>query len=160
LSLPLVLYAVVVSPNPGAPTLEQLFLGGIVPGVVMLALLAILGLREGFILRVPVQKFKWREALAATWEAKWEILLPVVMVGSILIGATTSESAALAALYAFIVQRFIHRDLQSFQDVIGAVGNSVALSGGILIILAVAAGFTNYLISANVPALLREWTEA
>jgi tripartite ATP-independent transporter DctM subunit len=160
LSLPLVLYAVVVSPNPGAPSMEQLFLGGIVPGVVMLALLAALGLREGFTLGVPVQKFNWRESVAATWESKWEILLPVVIIGSILIGATTSESAALAALYAFIVQRFIHRDLTSFQDVIRAVGNSVALSGGILIILAVAAGFTNYLISANVPALLREWTEA
>jgi C4-dicarboxylate transporter DctM subunit len=160
LSLPLLLYAVVVSPNPGAPSMEQLFLAGIVPGAVMLALLAALGVREGLALRVPVQKFRWRESAAATWGAKWEILLPVVIVGSILIGATTSESAALAALYAFIIQRFIHRDLQSFQDVIRAVGNSVALSGGVLIILAVAAGFTNYLITANVPALLSEWTQA
>src|SRR4029079_19362938 len=109
---------------------------------------------------VPVRKFQLREAGAAVWEAKWEILLPVVIVGSIVIGATTSESAALAALYAFIVQRFVHRDLGSFQDVIRAVGNSVALSGGILIILAVAAGFTNYLITANVPDQLSQWTQA
>jgi C4-dicarboxylate transporter, DctM subunit len=160
LSLPLLLYAVVVSPNPGAPSMGQLFLGGIVPGLVMLALLAVLGVREGLEWRVPVHRFAWREAGNAAWEAKWEILLPVVIVGSIVIGATTSESAALAALYAFIVQRFIHGDLSSFQDVIRAVGNSVALSGGILIILAVAAGFTNYLITANVPAQLSEWTQA
>jgi tripartite ATP-independent transporter DctM subunit len=160
LSLPLLLYAVVVSPNAGAPSMEQLFLGGIVPGIVMLALLAALGVREGLAKRVPIHKFAWREAFEAVWVAKWEIILPVVIVGSILIGATTSESAALAALYAFIVQRFIHRDLQSFHDVIRAVGNSVALSGGVLIILAVAAAFTNYLITANVPAQLNEWTQA
>jgi C4-dicarboxylate transporter DctM subunit len=160
LSLPLLLYAVVVSPNPGAPSMEQLFLGGIVPGIIMLALLAALGVREGLARKLPVHKFAWREAGQAAWEAKWEIMLPVVIVGSIVIGATTSESAALTALYAFIVQRFIHRDLRSFQDVISAVGNSVALSGGVLIILAVAAGFTNYLITANVPALLNEWTQA
>ena len=160
LSLPLLLYAVVVSPNPGAPSMEQLFLGGIIPGVVMLALLAALGVREGFKSGLPVHKFAWREAASAVWAAKWEIFLPVVIIGSIVIGATTSESAALAALYAFVVQRFVHRDLPSFQDVIRAVGNSVALSGGVLIILAVAAGFTNYLITANVPALLSEWTQA
>jgi C4-dicarboxylate transporter DctM subunit len=159
LSLPLLLYAVVVSPNPGAPSMEDLFLGGIVPGVVMLALLAALGVREGIALRVPTHKFRWQEAGAAAWRAKWEILLPVVIVGSIVIGATTSESAALAALYALIVQRFIHRDLRS-TDVIRATGNSVALSGGVLIILAVAAGFTNYLITANVPAQLSDWTQA
>jgi tripartite ATP-independent transporter DctM subunit len=160
LSLPLLLYAVVVSPNPGAPSMEQLFLGGILPGTVMLVLLAALGVREGLAKQMPIHRFSWREAGAAVWEAKWEIALPVVIVGSILIGATTSESAALAALYAFIVQRFIHRDLGSINDVIRAVGNSVALSGGVLIILAVAAAFTNYLITANVPALLSEWTQA
>jgi tripartite ATP-independent transporter DctM subunit len=160
LSLPLLLYAVVVSPNPGAPSMEDLFLGGIVPGIVMLGLLAALGVREGIALRVPTHKFRWHEAGAAAWSAKWEILLPVFIVGSLVIGATTSESAALAALYALIVQRFIHRDLPSFTDVIRAVGNSVALSGGVLIILAVAAGFTNYLITANVPAQLSEWTQA
>ena len=160
LSLPLLLYAVVVSPNPGAPSMEQLFLGGIVPGIVMLVLLAALGVREGVARQVPTHKFAWREAGGAVWEAKWEIVLPVVIVGSIVIGATTSESAALAALYAFIVQRFIHRDLRSINDVFRAVGNSVALSGGVLIILAVAAAFTNFLITANVPALLSEWTQA
>ena len=160
LSLPLLLYAVVVSPNPGAPSMEQLFLGGIVPGIVMLVLLAALGVREGVAKQVPTHKFAWSEAGGAVWEAKWEIVLPVVIVGSIVIGATTSESAALAALYAFIVQRFIHRDLRSVNDVFRAVGNSVALSGGVLIILAVAAAFTNYLITANVPALLSEWTQA
>jgi tripartite ATP-independent transporter DctM subunit len=159
LSLPLLLYAVVVSPNPGAPSMEQLFLGGIVPGIVMLVLLAALGVREGLAREVPIHDFAWREGARAAWEAKWEIILPVVIVGSFVIGATTSESAALAALYAFIVQRFIHRDLRSFQDVIRAVGNSIALSGGVLIILAVAAGFTNYLITANIPALLSEWTQ-
>jgi len=74
--------------------------------------------------------------------------------------ATTSESAAIAALYALIIQRFVHRDLASFKDVVRVAGDCVALVGGVLIILAVAVGLTNYLVNAQVPTLLIEWTQA
>jgi tripartite ATP-independent transporter DctM subunit len=74
--------------------------------------------------------------------------------------ATTSESAAVAALYAVIVQRFIHRDLPSFGDIVRVAGDCVALVGGVLIILAVAVGLTNYLVNVQVPTLLIEWTQA
>jgi tripartite ATP-independent transporter DctM subunit len=84
-----------------------------------------------------------------------------VILGSLLGGlATVVESAALAALYAFIVQRFIHRDLPGMTAVVRTVGDCVALVGGVLIILAVAVGLTNYLVDAQVPAQLVAWTEA
>ena len=67
------------------------------------------------------------------------------------------QSAALAALYTLIVQRFIQRDLAGFADLRRAMSHSIALVGGILIILAVAVGFTTYLIDAQVPARLAEW---
>jgi tripartite ATP-independent transporter DctM subunit len=85
----------------------------------------------------------------------------VVVLWALLGGyATTTESAALAALYALIVQRFVHRDLPSFKDVVRVAGDCVALVGGVLIILSVAVGLTNYLVTAQVPTRLIEWTQA
>jgi tripartite ATP-independent transporter DctM subunit len=123
----------------------------------MLGALAALGVREGLITGSVRRPFMIREAVAASWAAKWEMLLPVVIIGSLLAGATTVQSAALAALYTLIVQRFIQRDLAGFADLRRAMSHSIALVGGILIILAVAVGFTTYLIDAQVPARLADW---
>jgi tripartite ATP-independent transporter DctM subunit len=136
----------------------DLFIGGFLPGALMLGALMAMGVREGVVSRRPRQAFAIKEAAAAVWVAKWELLLPVVILGSLLGGATTVQSSALAALFAFIVQRFIHRSVTGLGDVLGVMGKSVALVGGILIILAVARGFTDALTMANLPAELAEWT--
>jgi tripartite ATP-independent transporter DctM subunit len=99
--------------------------------------------------------------MSALWEAKWEVLLPVFVLGAFLGGiATLVESAPLAALYTLIVQRFIHRDLPTWKDVLRVMSDCVALVGSVLVILAVAAGLTNYLVNAQVPTHLIEWTQA
>ena len=151
-SLPLILYGIVAEVPIG-----DLFIGGFLPGTLMLGALAALGVREGLITGSARRPFTIREAIDATWGAKWELMLPAVIVGSLLAGATTVQSAALAALYTLIVQRFIQRDLAGFADVRRAMSHSIALVGGILIILAVAVGFTTYLIDAQVPARLADW---
>lgn len=156
-ALPLMLYGIIAQ---GIP-LENLFIGGFLPGLLMILLVAALGIREGFVsgnARVP---FRVSEAAAALWVAKWELALPVVVLVSLLGGfATPVESAALAALYALVVQRFVHRDLPSTRDVVRVTGDCISLVGGVLIILAVAAGLTNYLIDAQVPDALVAWTQA
>jgi tripartite ATP-independent transporter DctM subunit len=127
----------------------------------MLALLAALGVREALRSGAPTSPFRGGEAAGALWAAKWEMALPVVVLWALLGGyATTAESAAIAALYALIIQRFVHRDLASFKDVVRVAGDCVALVGGVLIILAVAVGLTNYLVNAQVPTQLIEWTQA
>src|SRR6185312_12578270 len=89
LSLPLMLYGIVSQ----KASIEDLFIGGLIPGVLMLSLLSAWGVREG---------------MAALWEAKWELMLPVFVVGAFIGGiATLVESAPLAALYTVIVQRYI-----------------------------------------------------
>jgi C4-dicarboxylate transporter, DctM subunit len=163
LSVPLILYAIVAQ----NVAIEDLFIGGIIPGLVMLSLVALLGVREArrrrghdgqAIARTPFRLSELREAM---WAAKWEMLLPVVVLWALLGGyATTSESAAIAALYALVIQRFIHRDLKSMGDVIRVTGDSIAVVGGVLIILAVAVGLTNYLVNAQVPTLLIDWTQS
>jgi len=152
-ALPLILYGIVASVPIG-----DLFLGGLLPGLLMLGLLAGLGVREGLRSGAGRVAFRWQEATAAAWNAKWELLLPGVVLGSLLSGATTVQSSALAALYALLVQRFVHRDLPSFGDLRRVISDCISIVGGVLVILAVAVGFTNYLIDAQVPKALVDWT--
>jgi tripartite ATP-independent transporter DctM subunit len=152
-SLPLILYGIVAE-----VPIADLFIGGFLPGVLMLAALAAMGVREGLVSKRPRQPFTWRETAAAVWVAKWELLLPLVILGSLLAGATTVQSSALGALFAFITQRFIHRSVTSMRGVLAVMSKSIALVGGILIILAVARGFTDALTIAGLPAELADWT--
>jgi tripartite ATP-independent transporter DctM subunit len=157
LSLPLMLYGIVAQ----TASIEDLFIGGLLPGLMMLGLLSALGVREGLVTSAGRTPFSLREAMSALWEAKWEVLLPVFVLGAFLGGiATLVESAPLAALYTLIVQRFIHRDLPTWKDVLRVMSDCVALVGSVLVILAVAAGLTNYLVNAQVPTHLIEWTQA
>jgi tripartite ATP-independent transporter DctM subunit len=157
LSVPLILYGIVAQ----NVAIEDLFIGGFLPGLFMVALLAALGVREAVVSGASRTPFRGGEAAAALWAAKWEMMLPVVVLWALISGyATTAESAAIAALYALVVQRFIHRDLPSMKDVVRVSGECVALVGGVLVILSVAVGLTNYLVNAQVPTLLIEWTQA
>jgi tripartite ATP-independent transporter DctM subunit len=157
LSVPLILFAIVAQ----RAAVEDLFIGGLLPGLFMLALLGALGVREAIASGAARTPFRTSEAIGALWGAKWELLLPVVVLWALLSGyATTSESAAIAALYALIVQRFIHRDLPSMAAVVRVSGDCVGLVGGVLVILSVAVGLTNYLVNAQVPTLLIEWSQA
>ena len=157
LSLPLMLYGIVSQ----KASIEDLFIGGLVPGILMLGLLASLGVREGLLTSAERRPFRLNEAGAALWEAKWELFLPVFVVGAFVGGvATLVESAPLAALYTLIVQRYIHRDLPTWKDVLRVAADCVALVGGVLVILAVAAGLTDYLVYAEVPTRLVAWTQA
>ena len=157
LSLPLMLYGIVSQ----KASIEDLFIGGLLPGVLMLGLLATLGVREGILTHAERPPFRINEALAALWEAKWELFLPVFVVGAFIGGvATLVESAPLAALYTLIVQRYIHRDLPTWKDVLRVAADCVALVGGVLVILAVAAGLTDYLVYAEIPTKLVAWTQA
>jgi C4-dicarboxylate transporter, DctM subunit len=154
LSVPLILYAIVAK-----VPMDQLFIGGLLPGLFMLGLMAALGVREGVRSGAQRTPFRWKEAISAMLEAKWELLLPVVVLFVMLGGfATPVESAAVAALFALVVQWFIHRDLPSMWDVLRVVGDCVALVGGVLLILSVAVGLTNYMVNANFASLLIDWT--
>jgi tripartite ATP-independent transporter DctM subunit len=157
LSLPLMLYGIVSQ----KASIEDLFIGGLLPGLLMLGLLAALGVREGIITQAQRNPFRVREAMESLWAAKWELMLPVFVVGSFVGGvATLVESAPIAALYTVIVQRYIHRDLPSWRDVFRVAADCIALVGGVLIILAVAAGLTDYLVYAEVPTALVQWTQS
>jgi C4-dicarboxylate transporter, DctM subunit len=157
LSLPLMLYGIVSQ----KAAIEDLFVGGVLPGIVMLALVALLGVRESVRQATRRTAFEPREAFASLWEAKWELLLPIFVLVTFFGGiATLVESAPMAALYTLVVQRFIHRDLPTMKDVLRVMSDCVALVGGVLLILGVAAGLTDYFMDADVPTHLIQWTQS
>jgi C4-dicarboxylate transporter, DctM subunit len=99
--------------------------------------------------------------VAALWEAKWELMLPVIMVVGIFGGfGTLTEAAALTAFSAFIVESLIYRDLSLRRDYDKVFVECATIVGGILLILGVALGFTNYLINAEIPSRIIDWVQA
>jgi tripartite ATP-independent transporter DctM subunit len=155
--LPLVLYAIVAKIS-----IEEMFLAGLLPGLLMVALIALWGLRLAPSAAPGVRrKFDWREARAALLDAKWELLLPVVAFIALFGGfATPIEAAALTAVYAFVVEVVIYRDLDLRRDAPRVMAECGLLIGGVLLILGVALGFTNYLVDARIPERVVDWASA
>jgi tripartite ATP-independent transporter DctM subunit len=154
-ALPLILYGIVAT-----IPIEDLFIGGLLPGILMVALIAAWGVREGIRSGVPRQGFDRGEAVRAIWGAKWELLLPFLALGAIFSGlATLVEAAALTAFYALFTQVVMHRDISLRKGLLKVFTECVVLVGGVLIILAVAQGLTSYLVDAQVPARLVEWAQ-
>ena len=155
-AMPLILYAIVAQTAP-----ENLFIGGILPGVLLVGLVAGWGMREGIVTGAGRHAFAWAEAHQALRAAKWELALPLVVLGALLSGrATLVETSALTALYAAIVTGVVHRDFRLGSGLQQAFRECVALIGGVLIILAVAKGFTAYMVDVDIPFRLLEWTQA
>jgi C4-dicarboxylate transporter, DctM subunit len=152
-ALPLILYAVVAQ-----IPIEDIFIGGILPGILLTAMVAAWGIREGIVSRAGRYAFSTHEAFASLWAAKWELAMPALVLVAMFSGlATAVEASALTAVYALVVQAFIHRDL-SRRDVLRAFTECVTVIGGVMIILGVAVGLTNYLVGAQVPAKLLDWS--
>ncbi len=145
-SLPLILYAIVAGVG-----MEDLFLAGLLPGVLLAGLTAAWGIRRSPRSTGTRTSFDRTEVVRAVLAAKWELLVPVVAVAALFSGlATPVEAAALTALYAFGVEVFVHRSLRLTADVPGLFAECALVVGGVLLILGVALGFTNYLIDAQV----------
>ena len=155
-SVPTILYCV-YSNTP----IDKLFIGGIVPMLLMVSMISFMAIRQGIKSNVVRDNFEMREAAAAMWDAKWELLIPVIMVTGIFGGfGTLTEAAALTAFVAFVVEAFIYRDLKIIRDYDKVFVECATIVGGILVILGVALGFTNYLVDAQVPPRILDWVQA
>jgi len=146
-SLPVILYGVT-----SQLSIKELFIGGMLPGLLLIGGVAAWGIRGGVVNRSARTPFNLREAAAAFWGAKWELLLPVAILTSYFGGyATLTEAAALAVIIALVTECFVHRELSLTRDVPRVAIECATLTGGFLVILAVALGLTNYLVLAEVP---------
>ncbi len=153
-SLPIILYGVIAQVD-----IDKLFLAGILPGMLLLLLLGGYAIIAGGATTTRV-KFNLKQALQAVRAAIWELPLPAIVLIGVYGGYTTaSEAAAVCAFYVFVVEVFIYRDLKLFTDIPRVMKDSMVLVGGILIIVAVALGFTNFIIDQEVPMKIFEITK-
>lgn len=154
-SLAVILYGLVAEIE-----LRQLFVAGFVPAVLEIGIVAAFALWAAKNVGIERVAFDARRASKALWNAKWEVAIPVVVLGSILGGfATLVEASAITVLYAFVLEFAIHRDLTLRGDLLRVGGDAATLIGGVLIILGVALGLTNYLIFAEIPQAAVEWVQ-
>ncbi|MGB0579938.1 MAG: TRAP transporter large permease subunit [Limisphaerales bacterium] len=139
-------------------TIQEIFLGGLLPGLVLVGAMAALGIWLAGRDQVEKQKFDSSEAGTAIWEAKWELLLPVVALVGLFGGfATPVETAAMTACYAFIIETFVYRDLKFTKDVPRVMTECGLVVGGVLLILGVALGVTNYLVDVEAADRALDW---
>lgn len=152
--LPVILYAIIARVD-----IPTMFLGGLLPGLLLIALTAAWGMWVGRRAESSAARFDPAEAGRALWAAKWELLLPVVSLGALFSGwATAVEAAAVTAAYAWFVETCVHRELHPLRDGPRVMAEAGVLVGGILLILGVALGLTSYLIDAQVPERLASWS--
>lgn len=152
-SLPLILYGVVVQQmSIGTPvSIDDLFLAGILPGVLMLVALSIYSALQKPVNPAPKKQFNAKEAWLAIKDSAWEIPLPFLVLGGIYGGFfAISEAAALTAIYVLTVTVIIRREI-SFRKLPIVMRDSMKLVGAILLILAVSIASTNYMIDAGIP---------
>lgn len=158
-SVPLILYGIIVQQiNIGEDfTLPQLFQAGLLPTLLMLALLTLWALWANRHAKLDKSEFTWPEAIAAIKDIGWELPLPLfIMVGIFGGYLAISEVAAVTALYVLIVEMFIYKEIH-FNSLTKVMTEAMQTLGGILLILGVSMAFTNYLIDAEVPMRLFEW---
>ena len=152
-SLPVILYAVVA----GAP-IDHLFLGGFLPGLLMVLLVAAYGVLVGVRVEAPRQRFEPREAFRALWGAKWDLGLPTLVVLSVASGyATVVESAALAAAYSILVELAVFRELHPVRELPRVLSHAATLVGSVVLLLGTALGLTSWFVDAEIPTLLVAW---
>ncbi|MEJ2106900.1 MAG: TRAP transporter large permease subunit [Acidiferrobacteraceae bacterium] len=155
-SIPLILYGIIAQQQAAGRgvTITDMFLAGILPGLLMLVLLVAWAVWENRFrdsARIP---FNWSELRGALRESAWEIPLPVVVLGGIYSGYfAISEAAAVTALYVLLVEILVHREI-GFKRLPAVMRESMVMVGGILIILGMALALTNFLIDAQVPTAI------
>src|SRR5262249_23412229 len=149
-SLPVILYAIVAN-----VPVDSLYLAGLVPGLLLIVIVALYGVRVGQKQHSPRHVFSIQEALRAGWAAKWELSVPVLVVALFATGlATIVEAAAVAFAYAIVVEGFVLRDRHPVRELPGVLLKAGVLCGSVLILLASALGLTSWLVDAQIPTAL------
>lgn len=139
-------------------SIGELFMGGLLPGLFLAALLIVTS-----IVYAKVKKFNFDEK--ASWKTRWTTsikalpgaFLPVFILGSIYKGIVTpTEAAVLSVFYTIIVSAFIYRELK-LKDIRVIFRESINISSMIYLIIAAAMVFALFLTANQVPNKVADW---
>jgi tripartite ATP-independent transporter DctM subunit len=153
-SLPVILYSVVAS-----VPVAHLYLGGLVPGALMMAMVAAYGIFMGVKNKIPRQQFKPKEAGEGLWAAKWDLGLPLLVIATVASGfGTIVEASALGCAYALVVEMVVFKTIHPMSHLPRVLVTASTLVGAVVILLGVAMGASSWLVDAEIPTALLEWT--
>lgn len=152
-SIPMVIYA--TSSN---VSISEMFLAGVIPGLLIgLSLIAVAyykSKKNNY--RGNHKKHSGREIMAAVNDAKWALLVPVIILGGIYGGVfTPTEAAAVGVIYGFIVGVFVYKELQ-FKDLYKIIAGSALTSASVMIIVGTATIFGRVLAIERIPVMIAE----
>lgn len=147
-SIPLVVYGVIVSSS-----IAKLFMGGVIPGILMGVFLMIANWRiskvRGYVGRE--KKAKWSEVRQGLRDAVLALLMPIIIIGGIVGGIfTPTESAAIAVAYALVLGGLIYREL-SWRSLAKAFVDAAVTTGVILTVLMTANLFIWFMTVKMIP---------
>lgn len=152
-SIPLVIYGCVTGTSIG-----DLFIGGILPGI-LIGIGLIIGnymvcKKRGY---VGEERKPIKGLLKSTWDAKWALLAPIIILGGIYTGIfTPTEAAVVAVVYSIIVSIFFYKEA-TLKDLYEAFITTASVNGITTFLVGISTGFAAYLSMARVPRALTEW---
>ncbi|MDR0322978.1 MAG: TRAP transporter large permease subunit [Treponema sp.] len=154
-SLPLILVGTATMTN-----IRHLFIGGIIPGIILVLAVIIFSIILSRKIKIPVEKFDGHKALSALKESALEILLPLFLLIGYFSGIfNITVIGAAAVIYIFIVEVFIHRDIK-LAELRNVFMKAIPIIGGVLSILAVAKAFSYYVVFTQAPANMAVWLQS
>ncbi|NLH81469.1 MAG: TRAP transporter large permease subunit [Phyllobacteriaceae bacterium] len=141
-----------------AASVGQLFIAGVIPGLVLATLLGLTTWWRAWRNDYPrLPRATWRARGRALAESFWGLFLIVIVIGGIYTGAfTPTEAAAMAAVYAFVVAVFVYRDMR-LRDVGKVLLDSASMSAMLLYIITNAVLFSFLMTSENIPQAMAGW---
>ncbi|MDR1100450.1 MAG: TRAP transporter large permease subunit [Treponema sp.] len=153
-SLPLILVGAATRTNT-----IHLFLGGILPGLILVGGMILFGIIMSVKIKVPRETFSLRQAGAALKNSLPEILLPFLLVAGYFSGILSLvEIGAAAVIYVFVVEVFIFRDI-TFSGIRRVFGRALPIIGGILSILALSQALSYYIVDTQAPERFARWIQ-
>jgi len=154
-SLPIIIFGVIAETS-----INQLFVAGIIPGLLLILLLSLYSTFTGTRAKVKSERLSFRLIVKTAKAAKWELVIPFIVIAGIFGGyVTLGEMAALIVLYAIFVEMGIHREIK-LRHLPLIMHQSMVLVGGILIIMGSALALTNFMIDAQIPMLILDRMES
>ena len=151
-SIAFVVYASITGVSIG-----DMFMAGIIPGILMglaLVVVVMLEVRRNHVVPSNVEKASAQERWNAVKEAFWGFLMPIIILGGIYAGIfTPTESASVACIYALIISVFVFREV-NLKTLYKIFADSCVSSAVVLFVVSMSAPFGWFMTTENIPTIL------
>lgn len=137
----------------------HLFLGGLIPGLILVAATIILGIVVSIKTKIPLEPFSVRKAGRGLKNSLLEILLPFLLIAGYFSGILSLvEIGSATVIYVFVAEVFVYRDIK-LSGIVQVFKKAVPIIGGVLSILALSQALSYYIVDTQVPYRFAQWME-